>query len=547
MLLRPYQQRAVDEVVRYWRAGRNDPLAVLPTAAGKSLILAATAEFVTSKRGATGRVLVLAHKKELVAQNAEKLRKACPGVTVGVYCAGLGSWDIGQITCASRDSIAGKVHLLGRIDLIIIDEAHMVSAKEQTRYAQIIAEIRKMRPGAQVLGLTATPYRLDQGYLTQGEGALFTAIAVDISVRELLSEGYITPIVTADVSAEINTSGVRTSMGDFAAADLELAADIDEVTGAVVEDLLTAFASGRRSAMVFCCGVEHCHHVAQALMARGVTVGVVTGETPTDERDKTIAAFVRGDLQTIVNMDVLTTGFDAPCVDVIALIRPTKSTTLYVQIVGRGCRLIDWQIGNLPTAEARIEAINASIKPDCLLLDYGGNIARHGPIDDVNIKEVGKKGEGKAPVKLCKVCRQEQPAGVRVCIGCGTEFPPIEKKANAKASSLPAIGRAVERHRDFKMRYGRQKIVKGTLEIQMLRVSYELPNGVTATEYVSRKRTRVDGSPNWWTLRVGGEMPRTVDDMIAHLNAHGQRPIDWIEVQVNKRGRMEVTHVELAG
>ena len=438
MTLRPYQQRSVDDTTAYWRSGRNNPLIVLPTAAGKTRVIAALCAYMLAKGG---RVLVLAHRSELVSQNAAALRDALPAdVKIGIWAASLGRRDVERVTVASRDSVANSIALLGRIDLVIIDEAHLVSTKEQTRYAKILAQVREGRPGAQVLGLTATPYRLDQGYLTQGEGALFDAVSTEVSVNELLDEGYLTQVITGDATAQISTANLSVRAGEFVAADLELAADIDEVTQALAADIKAALDNGRTSALVYGVSVAHCHHLQDALRSIGVGAHVVTGDTVSEYRRQVLEDFKTRRIPCIVSMDVLTTGFDAPCVDIVAIVRATMSTSLYVQIIGRGMRLINGMFGNLPTRAARLEAIASSSKPNCLVFDYGGNIARHGPINDVRVKEKKAKiTPGEAPVKTCPGCKAQQPAGVRICGGCGFEFPPPEKKANVKASLLPVV------------------------------------------------------------------------------------------------------------
>lgn len=528
MTLRPYQQRAVDDTIAFWRRGGKDPLIKLPTAAGKTRVIAAIASYMAARGG---RVLVLAHRAELVRQNADALQAALPAdVKVGVWAAALKRREVEQVTVASRDSIANHVRLLGRIDLVVVDEAHLVSTKEQTRYARIIAEVREGRPGAQVLGLTATPYRLDQGYLTQGEGALFSALSCSVSERELLDEGYLTPVVTGDVNATIDTSAVAIRAGEFVAADLELAADIDEVTQAVAADVKAALDAGRRSALVYAVSVAHCHHLRDALRALGVNAHVVTGDTEPEFRRQILDDFKMRRVQCIVSMDVLTTGFDAPVVDIVAIVRPTMSTSLYVQIVGRGMRLLDGAIGNLPTAAERLEAI-ASTKPSTVVLDFGGNIARHGPIDDVRVKEKRtKKGDGEAPTKLCPQCYREVPAGARAC-ECGHQFPPPEKKANKAASRLPVIGGFSTRHERLMITY-REHRKEG--RSPMLRIDYETADGERiASEFVDVEGRGWSGEQawRWWSHRVGGEPYLTAAECVAHLQAHGARAVAWIETR----------------
>ena len=212
-------------------------------------------------------------------------------------------------------------------------------------------------------------------------------------------------------------------MGEFAARDLELAADIAEVTERVADDVHEALQAGRTSALLFGCSVAHANHLADAVRDRGHSCEVITGETEQMVRQSIIGRFRRRELAALASCDVLTTGFDAPVVDVLAIVRATQSTSLYQQIVGRGMRIAD-------------------SKTDCMILDYGGNVARHGPVDAVRVKEATKgKGDGDAPVKICPVCQALQPTSARACSECDSEFPPPEKKANAVASNLPILSR----------------------------------------------------------------------------------------------------------
>lgn len=538
-MLRPYQQRTVDDTIAAWRAGMQNPLAVLPTGAGKSRVLGALAGYVAARGG---RALVLAHRKELVTQNAKACQIMAPGVEVGVFCAALNRREVGQITVASRDSIARWVPLLGRIDLAIVDEAHVSPEK----YRKLIGEIREKRPGAQLCGLTATPYNAQQGYLHTCPDALFGGVSSTVGVRELLDDGYLCPIITGEAHAQIKTEGLHTRLGEFVAKELECAADIDEVTAAVASDVAGALARGRTSALLFGVSVAHAHHLADALRDKGVSVGVITGETDGKERDRLIAAFRAREIQAICSMDVLTTGFDAEVIDVIAIVRPTLSTVLYVQMVGRGLRLVDGNIGNLPTADERRAAIAASSKPTCLLLDYGGNIARHGPIDNVRVREVRGKGEGEAPIKVCPECYRACPAGLRTC-QCGHEFPPPEKKANKQASRLAVVGGDITRHTDVAITYALHRKRGDPTARPKLRVTYADAAGTLASEYVDIEGTDWAGERawRWWVKRVGGEPPATVAEAVAYLLNKGARPVAWVETRRNGKYH-DVVGVETA-
>ena len=213
-----------------------------------------------------------------------------------------------------------------------------------------------------MIGLTATPFRLDSGMLHEGKNALFTDIAYEVPVRDLIDQGYLSPLVSKQPATRLDVSKVGTRAGDFIARDLAAAVDQDAITRAAVSrdhrpwrgaEILAGLLLRRRPRAPCRRGIPH---------AGASPVATIFGDTPKDERDAIIAAFKRGEIRALASMGVLTTGFNAPAVDLIALLRPTKSAGLYVQMVGRGTRL-------------------APGKENCLVLDFAGNVRRHGPID----------------------------------------------------------------------------------------------------------------------------------------------------------------------
>jgi DNA repair protein RadD len=422
-----HQPAAVDAVFRYWeRGGPGSPLIEVATGGGKSRIMATIASQLVSRFGA--RVLILAHRQELIRQNAAAVQTVDPHVRVGVWSAGLGLKSLGDITVAGIQSVWRSPAKLGRIDVVIVDEAHLISGEDNSMYGKLLAGLRQDNPDLRLVGLTATPYRLGQGLLTEGDNKIFDCVIYKAGPRELVQAGVLVPLVTEAQSANVKTDGVKISGGDFIARDLELAFDLDQVNSAVASDVARLLAGGRKSALVFSSGVTHASHLRNALQMAGVGAEVVVGDTP--NRAHLLERYKSQELQCLVSCDVLTTGFDAPCTDVLALVRATLSPGLYVQMLGRAMRRFDG-------------------KSEALILDYGGNIARHGPITDVRVKAKFRiEGGGLAPFKVCPQCSAENAASSRACIHCDFEFPPPEKKANATASPLnpmeaPAAARPV--------------------------------------------------------------------------------------------------------
>ena len=414
MKLRDYQSEAIEAVADALRRGVRAPLVVAPTGSGKSAILGGIVrDFCTM--GA--RVLVATHRKELIAQDEKAILRVWPEGTgrVGVYSAGLGRREVRTCTVAGVQSVARRVRELGRIDVVLIDEAHLVSPKSDTQYGQLLRGLYEANNDLCVVGLTATPYRLGQGLLTQGDGKIFESIVYDIEIKRLIRDGFLSPLVSSKVSAAIDLDEVKVSGGDYVLADLELAADVDSITDSVARDIA---ATGRKSILVFGCSVAHASRLRNAIRMQGISCETVVGETP--NRDSILADFKAGRLQCVTSCDVLTTGFDAPNVDCLAIVRATLSPSLFVQICGRGSRI-------------------AEGKKDCVVLDYGGNVARHGPIDAIKIEPKTSRGDGKAPMKICRSCWAEVHASARTCEYCGHEFPAPTKRVNERASRLAVI------------------------------------------------------------------------------------------------------------
>ena len=371
LTLRPYQQAAIDAIYGYFAGNAGHPLVVIPTAGGKSLVMAAFIEGVL-KAWPDQRILVVTHVRELIAQNHAELIGLWRDAPAGICSAGLGRRDLGaRILFAGIQSIHRRAYDVQQCDLVLIDEAHLIPAASNTMYRRFLDTLARINPQLKVIGFTATPYRTGSGMLHEGKGALFTDIAYEVSVRQLIDDGFLCPLVSKAAETRLDVSGVGSRGGEFIPGQLQAAVDLPEVTQAAIDEVVR-LGSDRRSWLAFCAGVEHATHVAEAIRARGFTAATIFGDTPKPERDRIIAAFKRGEIRALASMGVLTTGFNAPGVDLIAMLRPTKSTGLYVQMAGRGTRL-------------------APGKADCLVLDFAGNVARHGPIDAVKPKKPGSR------------------------------------------------------------------------------------------------------------------------------------------------------------
>ena len=408
MELRDYQQRAIDQLYDWFRAGHEgNPCLVLPTGSGKSHIIAALCRDALQNWPET-RVLMLTHVKELIEQNAEKMRQHWPGAPMGIYSASIGRKDLGEpITFAGIQSLRGKAAQIGHVDLALIDECHMVGHHDTGTYRTLLAELQAINPALRVVGLTATPYRLGHGMITDAP-ALFSDLIEPVSIEELVHKGYLSTLRSKLTQTHLSVEGVRKRGGEYIEADLQAAVDTDDQNEKVVREIIS-LAGERRAWLVFCAGVAHAGRVAEVLRREGVTAECVTGETPKAERERILSAFKAGRIRCLTNANVLTTGFDYPDIDLIAMLRPTMSPGLYVQMAGRGLRV-------------------KSHTDHCLVLDFAGVVATHGPITAVQPPKKAGSGNGEAPVKVCPSCAELCAISARHCDACGHEFPPPPPK-----------------------------------------------------------------------------------------------------------------------
>ncbi|MDX1818967.1 MAG: DEAD/DEAH box helicase [Marinobacter sp.] len=358
--LRPYQQEAVDATLNHFRKSDESAVIVLPTGAGKSLVIAELA------RLARRRILVLTHVKELVEQNHAKYESY--GLEGGIFSAGLKRKENRhQVTFASVQSVAANLdQFRDEYSLVIIDECHRVSGEETSQYQRIIELLRQQNESLKVLGLTATPYRLAMGWIyryhyrgfvrggDEQQDKPFQHCIYELPLSYMINRGYLTKpeLVNAAVAQYDFSALPRDRFGEHAERDVnELLGKHKRVTRAIIEQVME-LAAERQGVMIFAATVDHAREITGYLPQH--ETALVTGGTDLKERASLIQRFKQRQLKYLVNVSVLTTGFDAPHVDFIAILRPTQSVSLYQQIVGRGLRLDEG-------------------KQDCLVIDYAGN------------------------------------------------------------------------------------------------------------------------------------------------------------------------------
>lgn len=537
---RAYQLEAVEAVDSALRVENARPCIVLPTGAGKSPVIAWTIQRF-AKEYPPLRTLVLAHVQELVQQNADKMRIVWPEARIGIYSAGLGSRDMNyRTTFASIQSIWKRACDFDPFDLIIIDEAHLIPLKNNGMYRKFLADAKLVNPHVCIVGFTATAYRLDGGIIC-GPEFILSHVAYEANVKDLIEQGYLCRLRSKAGDASANVANVHTQKGEFVTSELMgvVTPLVQKAVGEAVSMLVD-----RKSVLFFGVTVEHANQISLALSAHGFYAPVIHAGTPAGERASLIQRFTAGELRGLCNVNVLTTGFDAQRVDAIVMLRPTQSPGLYYQMVGRGLR----------THES---------KSDVLVLDFAGNIARHGPIDCVKghkpgtqrcleCKEIFSKAAtecpacgwylkvacpncetlvrfGTAQCTECKFwiigkdCRGEDcgvrnPMTATICINCHRPFPRLERDVehDTKASAKPILSSdkpwevpvkkvLIEVHEKPGKPPSLKVTYRGDLESHREWICLEHTGSI---QYRARK---------WWERRFGAPVPTTIAEATGGL------------------------------
>lgn len=554
MILRAYQFRAVSAVMDYFeQGGSGHPLIAMPTGTGKSVVIAELIRHVLAL-WPSSRIIMLTHVKELIQQNLDKLLRIWPDAPVGVYSAGLNQrqTDAPILFCGIQ-SVWNKAKALAHherpVELILIDEAHRVPLHDAGTYRRFIADLTAINPYMRLIGLTATPYRyvpatktLSGGYqcLTHGTDRLFTDCVYDLSkdLVGLIYQDYLSALWPVTADYQVNTDDIAVRNGDFAEDELTARLAENEVVASILDEAIALAQQDKRQHwLIFCAGVAQAEAMTGGLRDRGVSVGLVTGTTSSRERTQVIAAFQAGRLTALVSVGVLTTGFDAPITDCIVMARPTLSPILYVQAMGRGMR---------PTAE-KIAMGDEGRKRGCLVLDFCGNVERHGPLDHLRLKTPGpKKPE---PMKPCPGCEAIVRSLLMVCPECGYEFPPTEaekEKPQATDQALIAglVSEPAARYPVHRVTYTRHL---GSSGIPTLRVDYFSGLSRIASEWVCLEHPKGSypqrKAAYWWSQRATTETPHTVDDALQKL-PENQPSAVFVRKRPNDQRYVEIVKIE---
>lgn len=384
-------------------------------------------------------------------------------------------------------------------------------------YRTFLADAKKVNPQLRVIGMTATPFRMKSGTICAPENIL-NAVCFEIGVRELIVQGYLCPLRTKAGLLKPDTEKLHVRGGEYIAGEVEDLMDDDNLVLSACREIIE-YTKDRKSVLIFASGVRHGQHICRVLNERHkVECGFVCGETLPFERDQALRRFRAGDLKYLCNVNVLTTGFDAPNIDCVALVRPTLSPGLYYQMVGRSFRI-------------------HPNKADALVLDFGGNVLRHGPVDQLRVNGIGSDNTGAAPAKECPQCHAVVAAGYANCPECGYEFPERNRrKHEATASSEGILSDQVTRteHEVSETFYCVHVKRDAPPESpRTMRVDYRIGFNQYVSEWICFEHT---GFPRrkaeqWWAQRSNEPVPSSVDEAVDLAEAGALAPTRAITVE----------------
>ncbi len=528
--MRPYQAEALAALDAHLRRKKTNPCVVIPTGGGKSLLIAwAIQRWKGSYR--PFRCVILAHRKELVQQNADEMRALWPGGDIGIYAAGLRRRDVeASIVFASIDSVYDKWGDFEPFDMIMVDEAHRIPARGEGKYRSFIKGCESVNPKIRVVGWTATPYRLGLGPVCHKDHVLHE-VAYEANIGDLIRNGYLCPLRSKVGVAAPDLSDVRRNgKGDYVETSLAQAMEVPEVVREAVREAMQAInGEQRKSCVFFCVDVKHCQAVALELRRYGLHAPIVTANTPDHERDRIAEDFKQGRHRAIANVNVYTEGFNARRVDCVVLLRPTLSAGLYAQMVGRGLRL-------------------HPSKQDCLVLDFARCIETHGPVDCLDAGEVRVIVCGSVKPPKCNACdpdmgcspgcldeqaRRPQGCGdtfsraLGACPHCGWEIPPQEVAREAAEAAKAAERKLHEKEASQRAIIGSEpetlKVDGVTLQLHRkahapdsVCVQYRC-GAATFREWVRLDHPEEQGlnARRWWARRFGDAAARKITVMSA--------------------------------
>lgn len=542
VILRDYQNYAVDTLWNYFHENTGNPLCLMPTGTGKSLVIGGLTKraFFTYPGQ---RWIMATHVEKLVDQNADKLLRLWPQAPLGIHSEGLRRRDVHQdIIYGGIQSMIHNVELFGFRDILLVDEAHLIGPNEATMYIKFIRALMIRNPKLKVIGFTATGFRLGFGMLTdwdarddEGPKGIFTDVAVDLTTMaawdRFFAEDYLVPPIPHRTETRIDASnvGINTATGDYKQGELEKLMDTKGVIMPACREMVRA-GEHRRCWLIFNAGNAKADETAEILRSYGINAASMHTGVPKKERDRRWAAFKAGELRALTNNNMATTGVDHPPIDMIGMLRPTISTGLWVQMLGRGTR---------PYPEGN--------KINCLVLDFARNVEKLGPINDPNIPKKKGQGGGDVPIKLCiaettrgDVCGAYNHISARFCIECGSPFE-IKEKLVPQLSGAELVRSSIPETKWFNVnRAVYQRHTSRNSGNEMIRVDYTC--GVKLwQEYIDFEATASGfkhRTHEWWRRRYNENeqpVPQLNEAALEVLWRHPPRTPARIKIWTNTK------------
>lgn len=417
MILRPRQEEFVKKSVVALQEHGNT-LGIAPTGAGKTILFSAVTGKIINKKQ---KALILAHRDELTSQNQSKFLRVNPDISTSIFDAKEKSFA-GQAVFAMVQTLCRQNNLneIPKIDFLVIDEAHHSTSDS---YQRIIAQTKKINPNLLIYGVTATPNRSDKKNLS----GVFSNVADQIRISELIAQGHLVPPKTyiIDVGTQKDLGKVKKTAGDFDMSEVEKIMNKSPITDAVFSKW-QQYASSRKT-VIFCSTVKHAISVANVFNNNGVKTSLVHGGLSDNERKIALAEYEKGNAQVIVNVSVLTEGWDYQPTSCVILLRPSSFKSTMIQMIGRGLRVIDPEIHPNTTKE------------NCIILDFGTSSLTHGCLEvDANL-ETRKKSENKKKQnnqKSCFECNALIPSASKECPLCGADLSVNEEETKSELTDF---------------------------------------------------------------------------------------------------------------
>lgn len=497
-----------DAVIDYLFEEEGNPLVAACGGSGKSHVMARlTKRFVTEWPGT--RVIILAQDAKLLSQNSNELLRYWNEARFGIYSSGLKQRDTTQdIVFCGIQSVYKRGKEFGMRHIVLIDEADLVSPKDDALYNKFLNTLKEENPNLRVVGFTASPWRLGTGCLTNLP--LWDKIVINLTQGDefmwFIDNGYLSPLINKAGVKQLDITDISMKMGEFDEKALQAATDTQEMNQAVVSEALK-YGADRKHWICFSAGVLHGQHLAKIFNSRGVPTEMLSGKDTMEHRKEVEARWRSGEVRCVVNAGLYGRGFDFPGIDMIIFARATQSPALWLQCCVRGSRV-------------------ATGKDNCLIIDMVGNTDRLGPINAIRTPTPRRRGDGPpgdSPLKICPVCMSYRPIQEKVCGDCNSEFPPpktMRKTASDKDILVRSKGpEGIAQVEEFQVTGIRYSSGCKTQNYLKVRTSVGTQNFSEYKFFESDSNYVIKQLTQWWIHRGGNlPLPSTVDEALSRTS-----------------------------